>query len=220
MLANNSSLILGSAPSQGFLVENSMVIVLTLVALAILFTIYRFAKVRNVKNSETHTQHTFNAKQSSYGQSRDIFISYRRDDSADIAGRLFDTLSTKFSSSRVYKDVDSTLLGYDFADQIEEHLASCRIALIVIGPDWLGINSGKRRIDDEDDFVRLEVRHLLTRQVPVIPIFVRGASMPDRATLPNDIKDLARRNGISLRADPDFHNDAARLVRSIEELLS
>ena len=151
---------------------------------------------------------------------RDIFISYRRDDSADIAGRLFDSLVSKFGSDRVYKDVDSTRLGFDFADQIETHLQTCRVALIVMGPDWVGTSQNdRRRIDDENDFVRLEVRQLLARDVPAIPVFVRGASMVDKAALPADIQKLVTRNGIKLRPDPDFHNDAGRLARAISEIL-
>ncbi|MCA8902918.1 MAG: toll/interleukin-1 receptor domain-containing protein [Hyphomonas sp.] len=151
----------------------------------------------------------------------DIFISYRREDSADIAGRLYDFLTAKFGKERVFKDVDSVKLGFSFADQIHANLRNCRLALVIIGPDWLGSSAGTaRRIDGADDFVRIEVRELLSKGIPVIPVFVRGATMPGEEHLPADIRDLVKRNGIQLRPDPDFHNDAARLAKAISELSS
>ncbi len=153
---------------------------------------------------------------------REVFISYRRDDSADVSGRLYDSLASEFGHERVFKDVDSTRLGFSFTDQIASHMKSCRVAIILIGPDWIGRNAveNSRRIDSEEDFVRLEVRELLLKGVPVIPVLVRGASMPSEHELPDDIKDLSKRNGIKLRPDPDFHNDAGRLKQSIREFLA
>lgn len=148
-----------------------------------------------------------------------VFISYRRDDSADITGRIYDRLIQHFSREIVFKDVDSIPLGIDFRQHLEGALGQCRVLLAILGDQWMGgeIAEGKRRIDDPRDHVRLELEVALSRNIPVIPVLVRKASIPAEDALPPSLQSLAYRN---VRPDPDFHGDIDRLIKGIEPHLT
>ena len=147
-----------------------------------------------------------------------IFISYRRDDSADITGRIYDRLIQHFSKEIVFKDVDSIPLGIDFREHLEGALSQCRVLLAIVGVQWLGreVAEGNRRIDDPRDHLRLELEVALSRNIPVIPVLVRKASIPAEDALPSSLRSMAYRNGIQVRPDPDFHGDMDRLIKGIE----
>jgi len=147
-----------------------------------------------------------------------IFVSYRRDDSADVTGRIYDRLSSRFGTAQVFKDVDSIPLGRDFREVINDAVAKASVVVAVIGRHWLASESdeGLSRIHDPNDFVRTEVSAALRQGKPVIPVFVANAKMPMDSELPDDIKDLTYRNGVHVRPDPDFANDVERLIRGIE----
>ncbi|MBI1374582.1 MAG: TIR domain-containing protein [Phycisphaera sp.] len=146
-----------------------------------------------------------------------IFISYRRSDSADAVGRMYDRLSAHYGAEHVFKDVDSIPLGANFKQCIDDRIGSCRAFIAVIGPDWLNAagDDGRRRLDDPRDYVRSEIDAALRLDIPVIPVLVRGGTMPAEDDLPDVIRDLALRHGMPLRADPDFHNDIDRLIQGI-----
>lgn len=149
-----------------------------------------------------------------------IFLSYRRDDSADVSGRIYDRLVNKFGRENIFIDVDSIPLGVDFRTYIDEMVSKADILLVVIGPDWLGtIDENQRKTDDPRDFVRLEVKSALNRDIPVIPLLVRNAMMPGEQDLPSDIKGLTFRNGIPVRSDPDFDNDITRLLLGLNKIV-
>jgi hypothetical protein len=149
-----------------------------------------------------------------------VFISYRRDDSADITGRIYDRLIEHFSRDIVFKDVDSIPLGIDFRQHLEKALSQCRVLIAVVGDEWMGSEQGKRRIDDPRDHVRLELELALSRNIPLIPVLVRKATIPAEDALPSSLRSLAYRNGIQVRTDPDFHADVDRLIKGIEPHLS
>lgn len=131
---------------------------------------------------------------------RKIFISYRREDSDEAAGRLSDHLVRQFGQDRVFMDVDGIAPGRDFRKVIDETLAQCDVLLGVIGRSWLDARdaAGKRRLDDESDFVRLEIATALRRDIPVIPVRVQGAGIPKPDQLPDDLKDFSYRNAVEL----------------------
>src|SRR6516164_8905268 len=108
-----------------------------------------------------------------------IFISYRRDDSAGHAGRVHDKLEGKFGRARLFMDVDTIPLGRNFVKAISEKVAQCDVLLAVIGPNWLTIRDeeGKRRLDNPNDFVRVEIGVALKRDIPVIPVLLDGAKI-------------------------------------------
>jgi len=131
---------------------------------------------------------------------RAIFISYRRDDTEGHAGRLFEDLCDRFGKDAVFMDVTGIEPGRDFRRAIEQQVASCGVLLAIIGKNWLTVADakGKRRLDDPFDFVRLETAGALKRDIPVIPVLVHQAEMPRAEDLPEDLKDLAYRNGVEL----------------------
>jgi len=143
-----------------------------------------------------------------------IFISYRRSDSADVTGRIYDRLVQSFEKEFIFKDVDSIPIGLDFRDVLDKAVKKCDIFLAIIGNQWLESKNddGSRRIDDPGDFVRIEIESALKRKIPVVPILVQWASMPPETKLPSEIKELAYRNGVQVRPDPDFHKDMDRLI--------
>lgn len=153
-------------------------------------------------------------------QSR-IFISYRREDSAYPAGWLFDRLVEKFGSDQVFKDVDSIALGDDFVQVITAAVSSADVLLAVIGDDWLTIadEQGRRRLDDPEDFVRLEIEAALRRDVRVIPILVEGASMPKPEELPPGLASLSRRHALEL-SPSRFNFDTSKLLQDVEKALT
>ncbi|MPW16581.1 TIR domain-containing protein [Paraburkholderia sp. CNPSo 3157] len=131
---------------------------------------------------------------------RPIFISYRREDSEGQAGRLFESLREVFGEQMVFMDVATIEPGADFRRAIETNIDQCGVVLSLIGRTWLTVTGkdGKRRLDNPNDFVRLETSSALKRGVTLIPVLVQGATMPQEADLPDDIKDLAYRNSIEL----------------------
>lgn len=147
---------------------------------------------------------------------RAIFISYRRDDASGEAGRLFDDLVAKFGSDRVFMDVSGIEPGRDFRKVIDENVASCGVLLAVIGKAWVDAKDehGQRRLDDPSDFVRLETGSALKRDVIVIPVLVRGAAMPRADQLPDDLKELAYRNGVEL-THARWGSDVELLVKAL-----
>ena len=152
-------------------------------------------------------------------RSANIFINYRREDSAGHAGRLFDALSSHFAG-RLFMDVDTLDPGVDFVEAIEQAVGSCEVLIVVIGREWLTVEdkAGRRRLDDPGDFVRLEVESALARKIRVIPVLVQDAPMPRAEELPASLAKLARRNAIEL-SDARWAYDADRLARTIQEIL-
>src|SRR5262249_26166308 len=132
-----------------------------------------------------------------------IFISYRREDASDAAGRIYDRLTQYFGRNSVFKDVDNIPLGTDFRKHLDDHVGRCHVLLVVIGKQWLVGNFGQRRIDDERDFVRIEIEAALQRDIPVVPVLVQNAPIPPAENLSETMKSLMYRQGIPVRPDPD-----------------
>lgn len=156
------------------------------------------------------------------GSSDHIFISYRRSDSADISGRIYDRLAGRFGRGVVFKDVDSIPLGVDFKAYVDTKLSKCKVFLAIIGKGWLNAKDaeGRLRLKDPTDVVRIEIESALKRKIPVIPLLVGGAYMPSEKDLPPSLGELVRKNGLPIRADPDFHRDIDRLISSLERYIS
>lgn len=148
-----------------------------------------------------------------------IFISYRRADSADVTGRIYDRLAGHFGKAAIFKDVDSIPPGVDFKEHLENAVGKCKIFLVVIGDKWLEKSGAmrKNRVEDPGDFVRIEIEAALNRNIPIIPLFVRGATMPAEEKLPRSLQKFVYRNGIPIRSDPDFHGDVDRLIAAISD---
>jgi hypothetical protein len=151
---------------------------------------------------------------------RGIFISYRRDDAEGQAGRLFDDLSAHFGCDAVFMDVAGIKKGMDFRRIIDEHVTSCGVLLVIIGKRWLSATDGKgrRRLDDANDFVRLETAAALTRDIPVVPVLVQDAVMPTEQELPDILKELAFRNGTEL-THARWDSDVKLLIEDVRPYL-
>jgi hypothetical protein len=150
-----------------------------------------------------------------------LFVSYRREDSADVTGRICDALEREFGSDAIFRDVDSIPLGVDFRTHLGAAIQRCDVVLAVIGKEWAGAGeAGGRRIDDPADFVRVEIASAIQRDIPVIPLLVNRAVMPRPEQLPAEIVDLAYRNGMPIRHDPDFRGDVARLCKDLRTSLA
>jgi TIR domain len=132
-----------------------------------------------------------------------IFLSYRRDDTSGEAGRLAEELSRRFGRSSVFIDIDAISPGINFEERIRDALDSCQVALVLIGDRWLTetLPDGRRRIDDDGDYVRMEVAAALARpDVTVVPVLVEGAPIPNTLDLPPDLSSLAKRNALELNS--------------------
>jgi cell division septation protein DedD len=128
-----------------------------------------------------------------------FFISYRRSDVPGHAGRLYDRLADRFGEANVFMDLDSLEPGVDYAKVIQATIARCDALLAVIGPGWLHAgDEAERRLDDPDDWVRLEIASALQREMRVVPVLVRGATLPAAEDLPHAIRDLVRRHAVAL----------------------
>lgn len=147
-----------------------------------------------------------------------VFISYRRDDSAGEAGRLADALEARFGKERVFRDVEDIPAGEDFARAIDRALAKADTLLVVIGREWLAVRSaaGQRRLDDTQDFVRLEVESALAHELRVLPVLVRGTPMPATDELPESLRPLARIQAHEL-SDSRWDYDVRKLVDLLEQ---
>ena len=147
-----------------------------------------------------------------------IFISYRREDAPGYAGRLYDTLAATYGEERVFMDIGGIDYGEDFAERIDDALASCDVLLAVIGPEWLTVvgRDGRRRLDDPGDFIGLEIGTALRRpDVKVIPILVDGAKMPVEQELPPALTLLSRRQALDL-SDRRWRYDVDTLVTTLD----
>ena len=148
-----------------------------------------------------------------------IFISYRRSDSSDVTGRIYDRLTAIFPEESVFKDVDSIPIGVDFREHLERAVSQCEIVLAIIGQDWLWAKDaeGNRRLEAPEDYVHIELESALRRNIPIVPVLVRGATMPAKSDLPPSLEALAYRNATLVRSDPDFKTDVSRLIDGIQK---
>ena len=148
-----------------------------------------------------------------------IILNYRREDTSAYAGRLYDDLADQFGADQVFMDIDAIEPGVDFADVIEHAVGSASVFLSLIGPRWLSAVDAKgvRRLDNPEDFVRLEIEAALRPEVRVIPVLVQSATMPTSEELPPSLAPFARRNAIELR-DNSWRYDVGRLIETIQRV--
>jgi hypothetical protein len=143
-----------------------------------------------------------------------IFVSYRRQDAASQADRIYARLVKTFGADGVFKDVDSTSPGADFVQVLQRTIAMCDVLLVVIGPRWLQKCDEASRLDDPRDWVRIEILSALERNILVIPVLVDGGTMPSEADLPEELHQLARRQARPL-TESAWKSELNQLVRSI-----
>src|SRR4051812_44334566 len=156
-----------------------------------------------------------------------VFISYRRDTDAARATLVAKSIEGGSREGgfldaqpgidvHTYMDVQQRL-GIAWPDKIREELAAAHIVIVVIGPEWLSAVDKwyKRRIDQEDDWVRREVELGLSK-TGLVPVLFDGAGMPPEHALPQSISALGTRLGIEVRTS-NFDSDIQPLLREILE---
>jgi hypothetical protein len=146
-----------------------------------------------------------------------VFISYRRDDAKWQASKIYGALKRVLPADHVFMDIDSIPIGVDYVEFLEGWVDQCDIMLALIGAGWADATdpkTGRRRLENPNDFVRIEIRKGLTRGIPVVPSLLDGAQLPDPAQLPDDLRPLARRNAefIEIRT---VDSDVERLIRKL-----
>jgi len=148
-----------------------------------------------------------------------IFISYRREDTRADAGRLCDRLEAQFGDEQVFMDIDDIRPGQNFIDVLHRTLDGCDVMIVLIGQNWLSAqdDSGSRRLDDENDFVRLEVQSALEKGLEIIPVLVNRAQMPSAESLPAALAPFAAHQAMEI-SDSRFHQDVDRLVTVLESV--
>lgn len=143
-----------------------------------------------------------------------VFISYRRSDAQHASDRIFDRLGFRYGEQRVFKDVDSIPLGANFREVLTDAVDRCDVFLAIISPDWAG------RLADPDDFVRIETEHALSRDIPIIPLFVHSATPPTKTDLPESLHGFADQQGLPIRGGPNFNDDIEYLIDGIDHVIS
>lgn len=151
-----------------------------------------------------------------------IFISYRRTDSAYPAQSIYEALIKHFGNESVIFDVESINYGSDFVQYLNDSVAQCDILLALIGDHWLSElgGDGKPRLENPNDFVRIEIETALKRDIPVIPVLVGRAAVPKIEQLPIVLQDLAARQAAEVRPGRDFHAHLERLIKGVEQVLA
>lgn len=155
-------------------------------------------------------------------QKRKIFISYRREDEgAYLVPVLSQRLLERYGSDSVFYDVDNIPLGVDFRQHLSSNIEKASVMLVVMGEKWTGldIQSGARRIDKDEDFVRIEVEEALSTNIVVVPVLVGKTKMPSEAELPVSISKLAFRNAAEVRTGKDFENHMMGLLNGLDPIM-
>ena len=121
-----------------------------------------------------------------------IFLNYRREDASHAAARLCDQLLKHFGPEAIFMDIDSVPVGKDFTESIANALDACSVFLAIIGSTWVNVKDsmGNRRLNDPNDYVRLEIQAALRRGIPVIPVLIDNAGLPNPLELPESLRPL------------------------------
>jgi hypothetical protein len=152
------------------------------------------------------------------GPAGNIFLSYRRGDSAGITGRIYDRLAARYGKDAVFRDLDSIPLGADFMARIRQSIQQSAVQLVLIGPTWVEAlgEDGRRRLENPQDPVRQEVETGLSSHILVIPVLLDGMPVPAPDRLPESLRPLLALNSQPVRT-PDFDHDIERLIAAIDD---
>src|SRR5690554_1803754 len=125
-------------------------------------------------------------------KSADLFISYRRNDSPDATGRIYDYLKKTYGRKKIFIDIESIPLGVNFERHIEEKIKTCKVFIPIIGKNWNKTSQSdyKSKLDIPNDYVRIEILLALKFKIPILPLFVNDADMPFPEELPLELTDF------------------------------
>lgn len=147
-----------------------------------------------------------------------IFVSYRHADSEWAAGAINKQLWSLLPDHEIFFDVDSIPAGQDFREHLERTVGICDYFIAIIGNGWAAAKDekGARRLDDPNDWVRIEIETALRRGIPVIPVTISSDALPKSDQLPESLRELSFRQAMRVRPYPDFERDVERLARQIQ----
>ena len=146
-----------------------------------------------------------------------VFISYRRDDTGHQADRIYDAFCETIQRDQVFMDVDSIPPGANFRKILKDWVAQSEVLLALIGPGWIDardLKTKERRLDNKNDFVRIEIGEALRRNIQVVPVLLDGTRMPDADLLPDDLKQLVYRQAAAVERRT-FDADVKGLIRNL-----
>ena len=148
-----------------------------------------------------------------------VFINYRRGPATPYARQLYEKLSARFGVDNVFWDVDTIQPGMDFVDFIRQAVGLCQVMVSVIGPGWLEASDpdGRRRLENPEDFVRLEIEAALDRKIRIIPVLVGDGTVPRSTDLPSTLAPFVRRNAVEI-SDSRWDYDTGRLLRVLDRV--
>ena len=148
-----------------------------------------------------------------------FFFSYRRKCSEDLTYRVSDRLIQEFGDKNLVLDIDTFVGGDDFEDQIRKSVSESTAVVVVIDEDWLTLehDDGGRRIDDPNDYVRLEIEIALDMGIPTVPLLLNNAPVPEEDELPDCLRALAKRHANFVRSGRDFQRDMDVVVDNLKE---
>ena len=144
-----------------------------------------------------------------------VFVSYRRSDTAAYAGRIYDALTKQYGAKNVFMDLEGIAPAEDFVEALDHSVKSSFAILVVIGRTWLRSPSGKNGAPARPDYVLREVAMALAAGIPVFPVLVDGAQMPEAESLPEPVRRLAQLNAIEL-SNPRWKYDLQKLADALE----
>jgi hypothetical protein len=147
-----------------------------------------------------------------------IFLCYRRRDAGGYARAICDQLIRRFEGDRVFLDVQTIEGGQPWDETIKRAVAASDVLVVLIGPDWLIDREGVRRLDEQNDPVRREIMTALDRDVPIVPVLLQGAVMPEESALPEHIQMLTRKQAIDV-TDSDWDRSMERVIAAVERFL-
>jgi hypothetical protein len=149
-----------------------------------------------------------------------VFISYRRMDTAQIAGRVYDRLAREIPEDEIFFDVDTIPIGVDFRQNISSTVNRTAVLLVLVGERWLSLWKRSGWLlgsKSEEDFVQLEIELALASGVPILPLLVENVAMPRAGDLPSAIEEFVSLNAARIRSGRDFNTDMVRVLERIKQ---
>jgi hypothetical protein len=153
-----------------------------------------------------------------------IFLNYRRTDTKQLAGRIFDRLRVAFPQFTIFMDYEEIPIGENFKTYISDTLKDTSLTLVIVGPTWAHTTKGiwpfqKKRLFDPNDYVRIEIELSISNKIKIVPILVEGATPSSLTNLPISIKDLKDYQAYTLNT-AEFRRDVEELVRQLSSALN
>ncbi len=151
-----------------------------------------------------------------------IFISYRRIETRAYAEYLYYVLGERFGGHAVFMDLNSIESGAPWLSNIHFGALTCQVMLVLIGQQWVTVTvpgTNRRKLDDPQDVLRLEVATALKRGIRVVPVLIDDARLPGADELPEDLKPLLEKQAYTI-SSAHMARDIGDLVKLLEPEIS